>query len=242
MTKKQFIDLVNLLIDDEISESDRALLEKEIEENPSQLKVLNNYRRLQKASGSLLSRHGMRLASSIDLLKYQMLARHSALSPRRTFLSAGGALIAACLTVVAAVRVFHQEEARHGVVAFAEANTNSSQATAKVELLHMSELQSMLASFSSARPQREVSTDLALSAHPRIGRAIFEPMEERGTIISRNATGAVSQSIPTGSFYVALSQQSMMPQSASSNVVSRVIRSSKFFEADSESAFFEFQR
>lgn len=109
MNEKRFIQLVNLQIDGEISESELQELEREIASDPDREAVYQSYRRLQEASELVSSQFGAALSETVDLKKYQMLARDSE-NWRRGFFYSVGALTAACVAVAAAVGFFPNVE------------------------------------------------------------------------------------------------------------------------------------
>lgn len=110
MNEKRFVELVNLYIDHEISREDLQELEDEVAHNAHRREIYHQYCRLQRASQSLYQDFGSRLAQTVDLKKYQMLARNSGSQVRLGLLYSSGALAAACLTVLAAVSIFQEAQ------------------------------------------------------------------------------------------------------------------------------------
>lgn len=105
MNEKRFIQLINLHIDGETSPEELEELEKEVVSNFRRREIYQSYCRLQQASREVCNQFGEALAETVDLRKYQILARHSH-GLRRGLLYSAGALVAACLSVVAAVALF----------------------------------------------------------------------------------------------------------------------------------------
>lgn len=107
MNEKRFIQLINLQIDGEISPPELEALENEVAANPRRREIYHSYTRLQQASEMVCNRLGPALAESVDLKKYQILTRESH-GLQRGLLYSAGAMVAACLSVVAAVAVFQE--------------------------------------------------------------------------------------------------------------------------------------
>ncbi len=105
MNEKRFIELINLQIDGEISPPELDELESEVASDSRRHATYQDYMRLHQASELACNRFGEALAETVDLRKYQILARESH-GWRRGFLYSAGALTAACFSVAAAVAVF----------------------------------------------------------------------------------------------------------------------------------------
>lgn len=112
MNEKRFIQLINLYIDGEISPAEFEELETEVAASPRRRRIYQSYCRLQQASRVVYHQFGQELAETVDLKKYQILARHSNRCLQRGLLLSAAALAAACVTVVAAVALF--QDARWG--------------------------------------------------------------------------------------------------------------------------------
>lgn len=110
MNEKRFIQLINLHIDGEIAPSELEELEQEVSANGRRRAIYQSYCRLQQASQMVCNRFGEALVETVDLKKYQILARNSNRNLRRGLVYSAGALIAACVSVVAAVAVFQDAE------------------------------------------------------------------------------------------------------------------------------------
>ncbi len=110
MNEKRFIQLINFQIDGEISSMELEELEQEVASDPRRGEIYHSYSRLQQASELVYNQFGEALAETVDLKKYQILARNSNQGLRRGLLFSAGALAAACLSVVAAIAVFQDTE------------------------------------------------------------------------------------------------------------------------------------
>jgi hypothetical protein len=111
MNEKQFTELLNLYIDNEASPDERGELELEVRKNPRRHEKFLSYCRLQQASERIHRDLGDALAQTVDLNKYQIVARSSTRCCwRRGLLYSSGALAAACLTVAAAVSVLQDSQ------------------------------------------------------------------------------------------------------------------------------------
>lgn len=110
MNEKRFISLVNLYIDHEISPEELEELENEVAHNDQRRRIYHEYRRLQLASQTACQEFGS-LVETVDLKKYHILARCSHHSSRTGFFYSIGAVMAACLSVLAAVSVFPSKPA-----------------------------------------------------------------------------------------------------------------------------------
>lgn len=109
MNEKRFIQLINFHIDGEISPSELEELEQEVAADPRRRDIYHSYCRLQQASQKVFHQFGEALTETVDLKKYQILDRHSYGLGGGVLYSAG-ALVAACLSVVAAVALFQDSE------------------------------------------------------------------------------------------------------------------------------------
>ena len=105
MSNKEFLELLNLYIDQEISPEDRELLEQEIASNESRLAMFNEYIRLQKATEKLFNHFRDHLTDSVDLKKYQILSRDSQQRLVLGSLYSAAAVLVACMSIFAATRI-----------------------------------------------------------------------------------------------------------------------------------------
>ena len=105
MSNKEFLELLNLYIDQEISPEDRELLEQEIASNESRLAMFNEYIRLQKATEKLFNHFRDHLTDSVDLKKYQILSRDSQQRLVIGSLYSAAAVLVACMSIFAATRI-----------------------------------------------------------------------------------------------------------------------------------------
>jgi len=220
MNDKRFTELINLYLDHEISDGEMTMLEEETARNPARRQIFNEYVRLQEATSQLVGRHGTRLVESVDFKKYHMIARQSGWSLRRAVFVSSGALAAACLTVVAAVRVFQggsMDIQPDPVFSVGEL-------TAAVEVFRPTDAQT-LRSFSVRPP---VSGDTRMQVHA----AKASPPVRRVDLFEL-ARGTAEMS----GIQVNLTADEMRTDSQT-----RVFRSSPVFQSAPEFASFEFQR
>jgi hypothetical protein len=111
MNERRFVELLNLYIDKEASPEERDEVEMEVKKNPRRREKFLSYCRLQEASEQVHRDFGHALALTVDLNKYQIVARSSTRCCwRRGLLYSSGALVAACLTVVAAVSILQDSQ------------------------------------------------------------------------------------------------------------------------------------
>ena len=107
MKDSKFIELLNLYVDHQISASDAALLESEIQKNPERRRVYRQYCQMQKACSVLAENFRTEAPVNTNVVAME--------TPRRRFVSFGyaiGALAAAaCIAFVAVQRVgFNKSE------------------------------------------------------------------------------------------------------------------------------------
>lgn len=114
MSNKEFLELLNLYIDQEISSEDRELLEKEIASNESRLAMFNEYIRLQEATEKLFNHFRDNLTDSVDLKKYQILSRDSQQRLVIGSLYSAAAVLVACMSIFAATRILSDPMATSG--------------------------------------------------------------------------------------------------------------------------------
>lgn len=108
MNEKRFIELTNLYIDQEISPAELEELENEIASHSQRREVFYKYCRLQRASQEVCRDFGPALAETVDLRKYQILARSAARPLRLGLLYSVGSVAAAGLILFAAVNIFRE--------------------------------------------------------------------------------------------------------------------------------------
>ncbi len=125
MNEKRFIELVNLYIDHEISPPELEELENEVAHNAQRRQVYHEYCRLQLASQTACQEFRASLVRSVDLRKYQILARESRSRSRIALFYSAGALAAACFTVFAATSVFTNQKIAGGEAEMAATETGS---------------------------------------------------------------------------------------------------------------------
>ncbi len=105
MSNKEFLELLNLYIDGEISPEDRERVEREIATNESRRAVYNEYLRLQDATEKLFKHFHSSLTDSVDLKKYYILSRSSDQRYVLGSLYSVAAVFVACLSIFAATRI-----------------------------------------------------------------------------------------------------------------------------------------
>jgi hypothetical protein len=105
MSNKEFLELLNLYIDQEISPEDREILEREIGSNESRLAMFNEYVRLQQATEKLFNHFRDNLTETVDLKKYQILSRDSQQRLVLGSLYSAAAVLVACMSIFAATRI-----------------------------------------------------------------------------------------------------------------------------------------
>ncbi len=109
MSNKEFLELLNLYIDEEISAEERDRLEREIAVNESRRAVFNEYVRLQEATEKLFNHFHSSLTETVDLKKYHILARDSDQRYVMGSLYSAAAVFVACLSIFAATRILSDQ-------------------------------------------------------------------------------------------------------------------------------------
>ncbi len=109
MSNKEFLELLNLYIDQEISSEQRERLEREISGNESRRAMFNEYVRLQDATEKLFVHFRENLAESVDLKKYHILSRNADQRFVLGSLYSAAAVLVACLSIFAATRILSDQ-------------------------------------------------------------------------------------------------------------------------------------
>ncbi len=105
MSNKEFLELLNLYIDGEISPEDRERVEREVADNESRRAVYNEYVRLQEATEKLFNHFHTNLTDTVDLKKYHILSRGSEQRYVLGSIYSAAAVFVACLSIFAATRI-----------------------------------------------------------------------------------------------------------------------------------------
>lgn len=222
MSEKRFIQLINLYIDGEISPEELEELENEVSRDGRRREIYHSYRRLQQASHVAYREHGSALAEGVDLKKYQILARGAGRRLHRGLMYSAGALAAACLTVVAAVSLFHDSHWRSSGGAGQSVQTANGTTVEvfepgarqrRTDRLQLAGAEQAEPFFFAGRPTSEKRTEFLDPARPRV-RDAFRLSTKSSAWVEEFGTSSSP----------------------------KVIRGAASFEAGAELASFQFQR
>jgi len=133
MSNKEFLELLNLYIDGEISPEDRERVEREIATNESREAVYKEYLRLQDATEKLFNHYHTSLTESVDLKKYHILSRGSEQRYVLGSLYSAAAVFVACLSIFAATRILSDSSGMER--AEGEVETTETEGSNQVEIV-----------------------------------------------------------------------------------------------------------